>query len=115
MTVITYGSSSLDNAKTRRHARRRAAAMELERFGGILEAAFGLEPEDKVEAVSKPVNRVGKALTLPRQVTQYRPSADNICLPKVALYNAGFRKVRKEAIHIIKGGKYGTQLHNFGR
>lgn len=63
MTVITYGSSSLDNAKTRRHARRRAAAMELERIGGILEAAFGLEPEDKVEAVSKPVNRVVKAVS----------------------------------------------------
>ncbi|HEI6883726.1 TPA: transcriptional regulator [Yersinia enterocolitica] len=31
-----------------------------------------------------------------------RPSADNICLPEVAKFAAGFRKVREDCYHVIK-------------
>ncbi|CNJ53973.1 Uncharacterised protein [Yersinia rohdei] len=45
--------------------------------------------------------RVYKA-TMPIQIrSTERPSADNICLPEVAKFAAGFRKVRKEATHIV--------------
>lgn len=48
----------------------------------------------------KPADRVAKAIEV--QTTKYYPSADNICLPEVAKYSAGFRNVRKDATHIVK-------------
>ncbi|MCU5775084.1 hypothetical protein N5923_23500 [Erwiniaceae bacterium BAC15a-03b] len=38
----------------------------------------------------KAVDRVEKAIAV--QTTKYYPSADNICLPQVAIYAAGHRK-----------------------
>jgi len=43
---------------------------------------------------------VAKATTLPS--LRDRNEGGAVCLPTVAIYNAGYRKVRKEAIHIIK-------------
>lgn len=47
--------------------------------------------------------RVYKA-TMPVPVlSTERPSADNICLPEVAKFAAGFRNVREDCYHVIKG------------
>lgn len=42
MTIITYGSSVKETAKSRRHARRRAAAIERDNLEGVIDAAFGI-------------------------------------------------------------------------
>lgn len=47
--------------------------------------------------------RIYKA-TMPIPIrSKEKPSADNICLAQVAIFSAGFRTNRKEAIHIVKG------------
>lgn len=43
---------------------------------------------------------VAKATTLPS--LRDRNEGGAVCLPAVAIYSAGFRKVRKEATHIVK-------------
>jgi len=43
MTIITYGSSVKETAKSRRHARRRAAAIERDNLEGAIDAAFGVK------------------------------------------------------------------------
>lgn len=64
MTVITYGTSIKENAKSRRHARRRAVAMDRERIESIIDSAFGMEPE--VVAIEvKHISRIEKAVTSP--------------------------------------------------
>ncbi|EKN3612532.1 hypothetical protein NUG10_002522 [Yersinia enterocolitica] len=46
--------------------------------------------------------RVYKAtMPIPIRSTE-RPSADNICLPEVAKFSAGFRNVREDCYHVIK-------------
>lgn len=46
--------------------------------------------------------RVYKA-TMPIPIrSKEQPSADNICLAQVAMFSAGFRTNRKEAVHIVK-------------
>lgn len=47
-------------------------------------------------------DRVLKAVNAPSVRSKPEPSADNLCLGDVALYAAGFRTTRKDAIHIIK-------------
>ena len=64
MTVITYGTSVKENAKSRRHARRRAVAMDRERIESIIDTAFGIEPE--VVAIQvKHISRIEKACISP--------------------------------------------------
>lgn len=64
MTVITYGTSTKQSAKSRRHARRRAVAMDRERIESIIDTAFGIEPE--VVAVEvKHISRIEKACSSP--------------------------------------------------
>lgn len=47
--------------------------------------------------------RVYKA-TMPIPIrSAEKPSADNICLPEVAKFAAGFRNVREDCYHVIKG------------
>ncbi|MGT3190048.1 transcriptional antitermination N peptide, partial [Yersinia enterocolitica] len=47
-------------------------------------------------------SRVYKAtMSIPIRSTEL-PSADNICLPDVAKFAAGFRKVREDCYHVIK-------------
>lgn len=73
MTVVyTYAAS--DNSRNRRKARRAAQ-------------------RDAVQAPSKQsVSQVIKACVSAPIHSEYRPSADNICLPDVAIFSAGFRK-----------------------
>ena len=99
MTVITYGTSVKETAKTRRHARRRAVAMDRERIESIIDTAFGIEPE--VVAIEvKRISRIEKAVISPSLRDKHESTA--MCLPDVALYQAGFRNVRKDATHIVK-------------
>jgi len=49
--------------------------------------------------------RSAKALTLidgPAAPRQAQEECGAMCLPQVALFNAGHRKTRKDAVHIIK-------------
>lgn len=99
MTVITYGKSVTENAKSRRHSRRRAVAMDRERIESIIDAAFGTQPE--VVAVEvKHISRIEKAVSSPS--LRDRHESTSVCLPSVAIYSAGFRKQRKDAVHIVK-------------
>ncbi|UIL53973.1 regulator [Pantoea agglomerans] len=99
MTVITYGTSVKENAKSRRHARRRAVAMDRERIESIIDTAFGIEPE--VVAIQvKHISRIEKACISPS--LRDRHESTSVCLPDVAIYNAGHRTVRKGATHIYK-------------
>ncbi|MET3814539.1 regulator [Pantoea sp. UYEF8] len=89
MTVITYGTSVKENAKSRRHARRRAVAMDRDRIESIIDTAFGIEPE--VVAIQvKHISRIEKACISPSLRDRHEGGA--VCLPEVALYNAGNRK-----------------------
>lgn len=99
MTVITYGTSVKENAKSRRHARRRAVAMDRDRIESIIDTAFGIEPE--VVAIQvKHISRIEKACISPS--LRDRHESTSVCLPDVAIYNAGYRTVRKGATHIFK-------------
>lgn len=99
MTVITYGTSTKQSAKSRRHARRRTVAMDRERIESIIDTAFGIEPE--VVAIEvKHISRIEKAVISPS--LRDRHESTSVCLPEIALFNAGYRKARKDAKHIIK-------------
>jgi len=99
MTVITYGTSTKQSAKSRRHARRRALAMDRERIESIIDTAFSIEPE--VVAIEvKHISRIEKAVISPS--LRDRHESTSVCLPDVAIYNAGHRTVRKGATHIYK-------------
>ncbi|HDL7468056.1 TPA: hypothetical protein PXO03_004095 [Yersinia enterocolitica] len=82
MTVVyTYAAS--DNSRNRRKERRAAQR--------------AANP-----VLAKPVSRVAKAcISVPARSTE-QPSADNICLPEVAKFAAGFRNVREDCYHVIK-------------
>ncbi|HDL8284446.1 TPA: hypothetical protein PXQ99_001205 [Yersinia enterocolitica] len=82
MTVVyTYAAS--DNSRNRRKARRAAQ-------------------REANPVLSEPASRVTKAcISVPARSTE-RPSADNICLPEVAKFAAGFRNVREDCYHVIK-------------
>lgn len=100
MTVITYGTSVKENAKSRRHARRRAVAIERERIESIIDTAFGTEKE--VVAVEvKHISRIDKACSSPSLREQ--KTSGSACLSEVAIYAAGFRNGRKDATHTLKG------------
>lgn len=88
MTVITYGTSVKESAKTRRHARRRAVAMDRERIESIIDTAFGIEPE--VVAIEvKRISRIEKAVTAPSLRDKHESTA--MCLPEIAIFAAGYR------------------------
>lgn len=57
-------------------------------------------PSRAVLTLSRKVDRVEKALI--GRDTKVYDSADNRCLPQVAIFQAGHRTVRKDAVHIIK-------------
>lgn len=94
MTVITYGQSVFaGNAKTRRHERRRAAAIERDTIGNIIDSVFGFAaPEASQEAsVTGCRDRVQQALRAPNW-RQPKEETGSACLPQVAIYSAGHRK-----------------------
>lgn len=79
------------NSRERRTARYRAKC-----------AAEGRLEKNIAIALTGCTSRVYKA-TMPVPVrSSERPSADNICLPEVAKFAAGFRKVREDCYHVIK-------------
>lgn len=90
MTVITYGKSVTENAKARRHARRRAVAIERERIESIIDAAFGIEAVEAAPAIEHHMSRIEKAVSSPS--LRDRNEGGAVCLPSVAIYNAGYRK-----------------------
>lgn len=83
MTVVyTYAAS--DNSRNRRKSRRAA------------------QREANPVLANQSVSRVTKAcISIPIRSSE-QPSADNICLPDVAKFSAGFRKVREDCYHVIK-------------
>ena len=46
--------------------------------------------------------RTVKALSLPTPVVRGEEVTGSCCLPQVAIFAAGYRNTRKEAVHIIK-------------
>lgn len=109
MTIITYGSSVKETAKSRRHARRRAAAIERDNLEGVIDAAFGiraLSAAEERERVAKRKDaikkwavvesgcsslKVARAINGP-SVRDVKSESGAMCLPDVALYAAGYRK-----------------------
>ncbi|MDN4131881.1 regulator [Pantoea ananatis] len=91
MTVITYGTTVKENAKSRRHARRRAVAMDRERIESIIDKAFGIEQEAAV-AAARPVTRISRAINSPSLRSKHE--SGSACLPEVAKYAAGYRNTK---------------------
>lgn len=88
MTVITYGTSVKETAKTRRHARRRAVAIDRERIESIIDAAFGTQPE-AVAVEVKHLSRIEKAVISPSLRDRHESTSQ--CLPEIAIFAAGYR------------------------
>lgn len=82
------------NAKQRYNARRAAEHREKKQYIAKINRAFA-------KLSGEPSPRVQQALSAPgwREDKQETGSA---CLPQVALYSAGHRTVRKDAVHIVK-------------
>lgn len=83
------------NAATRRHLRRKAAALSRDAEKKIAPMLMGVS------------GNVAKALTMIDYKASPRPAQEvceggATCLPQVAMFNAGHRKTRKDAVHIIK-------------
>jgi len=87
------------NAQERRRERRAAKQADWKSANPLL-VGISAKPERITLKLNRKVDRVAKALIA--QDTKYYDSADNRCLPEVAMYSAGFRKVRKDATHIVK-------------
>jgi hypothetical protein len=105
MTTITYGKSVnpvKDNAATRRHKRRAAEAIDRKLVESRILKALGQKPEQGgkpvVIAKRKPTMRAEMVT-----ITHFaKPVSTSCCLPEVAIYRAGYRTTRKEAVHITK-------------
>ncbi|ELI7924730.1 hypothetical protein RSE70_004058 [Yersinia enterocolitica] len=97
MVAITIKPAK-ENSKTRKFKRTGElfAAKDANRvLASRIEAAFTKLSEGCTSRVCK--------ATMPIQIrSTERPSADNICLPEVAKFAAGFRKVREDCYHVIK-------------
>lgn len=94
MTTITYGQSVFaGNAKTRRHERRRAAAIERDTIGNIIDTVFGISASEASQepGITGCKNRVEQALRAPNW-REPKEDTGSACLSQVALYAAGHRK-----------------------
>jgi len=69
-----------DNARNRRRAKRAA--------------------EREQVAAHQHISRIEKACSSPS--LRDRHESTSVCLPEIALFNAGYRNVRKDVTHIIK-------------
>ncbi len=88
--VITYLAS--DNARNRRRARRAEAQSQID-------ADSRLARKIAVAGSGCSLN-VARATSAPSLREKHESTV--MCLPQVALFQAGHRKVRKDATHIIK-------------
>jgi len=77
------------NAQERRRERRAAKQADWKSANPLL-VGISAKPERITLTLNRKVDRVAKALIA--QDTKYYDSADNRCLPKVAMYSAGHRK-----------------------
>lgn len=95
MATIIYGKSVAprENAKSRRLARRREAAIERDALCAVIDAAFGETPAIEAKVAQ---GRVDKALSTieykMKPVRGEKKSSGAMCLPNVAIYSAGHRK-----------------------
>ncbi|MGV2880162.1 hypothetical protein D9O29_08695 [Pantoea vagans] len=78
MTIVMTILAS-DNARNRRRAKR---AAEREQVAG-----------------QHHISRIEKACTSPS--LRDRHESTSVCLPEIELFNAGYRKTRKDATHVI--------------
>ena len=90
MTTIIYGQSIAVNARARRHARRRAAALERDSLEKIVDADVSVRPVVDAPATSHHLSRIDKAVNSPS--LRERNKSGTVCLPAVALYAGGRRK-----------------------
>jgi hypothetical protein len=92
MATIIYSKSVAPrgNAKTRRQARRREAAIERDSLCEIIDAVFGAECKQAQNRVEKAVTTIEGKMK-PARTEKVQPSAGQ-CLPNVAIYAAGHRK-----------------------
>jgi len=112
MTIITYGTSVKENAKSRRHARRRAVAIERDALNAIIDAALNVEPILEAAEARKPVDRVCKALSctdykmnlrvkpVPEALTRENPEYRKVKNPLGQITNAR-QKMRGKSIPLI--------------
>lgn len=112
MTVITYGTSVKENAKSRRHARRRAVAIERDSLNAIIDAALNVEPAIEAAEARKPIDRVCKALAstdykmnlrvkpVPEALTRENPEYRKVKNPFGQITNAR-QKMRGKSIPLI--------------
>lgn len=91
MTVVVTILAS-DNARNRRRARR-AAQQEQKQVDARLARKIA------VASAGCSLN-VARATSAPSLREKHESTA--MCLPQVALFQAGHRKARKDAVHIIK-------------
>lgn len=87
--VITYLAS--DNAKNRYRARRAAKREQMQ-------ADNKLARNIAVASSGCSLN-VARATSSPSLRDKQEGGA--VCLPEIAIYNAGYRTVRKDAVHIV--------------
>lgn len=88
--VITYLAK--DNAKTRYRARRAAKREQVE-------ADARLARKIAVASAGCSLN-VARATSAPSLREKHESTSQ--CLPEIAIFNAGYRTVRKGAVHITK-------------
>ena len=81
------------NSRQRYKAKRAAEHRERKEYCKRIDRAFSRLSEDCS-------NRVLKATSL--IAVRETDIVGSCCLPEVAMYSAGFRRVRKDATHIIK-------------
>lgn len=88
------------DSQARRRERRKAKQEEYKHSNPLAVGIYAKPSVRPLLTLNRKVNRVEKALIARDEVIF--DSADNRCLPEVALYAAGHRNTRKEAVHIIK-------------
>lgn len=77
-------------ATRRRENRQHLQALAVNDFSKELDVTPARPSRVELSCKRKPVNRVDKALSV--RETRYYPSADNLCLPQVALFAVRPRK-----------------------
>lgn len=83
-TIIWKEAKPCGTAKSRYKARRATQVAERRSDEALARSV--------AQAVTGCSDRVLKAVSAPSERSKPQPSADNLCLGDVAIYNAGFRK-----------------------
>ncbi|WP_253643436.1 hypothetical protein [Yersinia pseudotuberculosis] len=104
MKLLTGGNTmahqGYDNARQRRNDKRLALTAAYNAQHGIVEPESREIKRPTLRLNRKPVNRVDLAVMV--HTTKVYDSINNCCLPEVAKFAAGFRKVREDCYHVIK-------------